>query len=278
MTYQAALAHRVPFDENDVIGMLRSPSQLHLAFQPQVNLETGKIASAEALARWRHPTLGSIEPGQFVPMLHTCRLQDALFRRVVSLTLAAATALREAGHPLPLAINACATTLTNPKNVDFLLDEAARRAVEPSQLKIELTEDTRVSNIAALKTALHRLQDWGCCVCIDDFGVGHANLSLLLSLPLDELKIDREFAARIGDSQLARQCIRFALELGKSMGWRVVAEGVATLAQRKALYAMGCRYGQGFLLGRPMELAALIALLGMPQDNTHPSRPALQDA
>lgn len=278
MTCQAGLAPLVHIDAGDVINMLRDPTQLQAAFQPQVNLDTGSIEAAEALARWRHPTQGSIPPGRFIPMVAALGLQGALFKRMVQLTLAAAAALRVAGTTMPLAINACATTLSNPENLDFLFNEARRAHVNLSDLKVELTEDAPVANMPILMAAMTRLQTWGCKVCLDDFGAGHANLGLLISLTFDELKLDREFAASIGKSLVARKSVQFALNLARDMGWRVVAEGIATDAQRDALHAMGCRHGQGFLWGRPMPLDALIDLLAQRQAVTCLHAAMLQDA
>ncbi|WMD20794.1 EAL domain-containing protein [Achromobacter seleniivolatilans] len=257
MTCQAALAPIAELSESDVINMLCDPTQLHVVFQPQVNLETGRIESAEALARWRHPALGMVAPSRFIPMVTAMELQGALFKRIARLTLAAATELDRAGIVLPLAINACADTLSDADNLNFLFDEARRSRVDASRLKIELTEDAPVKNMPALKAALSRLQDWGCTISMDDFGAGQANLGMLISLTINELKLDRKFAASISVSQVAQKSVRFAVELAKDMGWRVVAEGISTAAEFNAMYSLGCRYGQGFLLGRPMPLDGL---------------------
>lgn len=259
MTCQVNTTQVIEIHEHDIIDMLHDPSQLQLVFQPQVNLRTGRVDSAEALARWHHPSWGILPAGRFIPAIEGFGLQGSLFMRVTELALVAGAALDLAGCSMPLAINACAATLSAPDNMEFLHAEAMRRHVSPSLIKIELTEKTPATDIGALQSAVNRLRKWGFKVSIDDFGAGHANLDLLLSLNIDELKLDRGFAAHIGTSTVARQSVRFALALAKEMGWRVVAEGISTATELRALYRLGCRHGQGYLLGRPMPLEALIS-------------------
>ncbi|WP_278488551.1 EAL domain-containing protein [Achromobacter insolitus] len=260
MRCQENSAQLIQFHEHEVVEMLRDPSQLQLVFQPQVNLKTGRIESAEALARWNHPVWGVLPAGRFIGGILGLGLQGPLFRRVAELALAASAALTLAGKPLPLAINACAATLSTQENIEFLRSTALRRRVAPALVKVELTEDAPVTDIKALKAAVSRLRQCGFKVSIDDFGVGYANLDLLLDLDIDELKLDRVFAAQIGDNPIARQSVRFALCLAKEMGWRVVAEGISTETELRALYQLGCRHGQGYYLGRPMSLEALLTL------------------
>ncbi|MGE8452710.1 MAG: EAL domain-containing protein [Pseudomonadales bacterium] len=267
MACPASRASSAQINETDVNNMLRDPAQLHMVFQPQVNLETGEVVAAEALARWFHPTLGMVPPGCFIPKISALGLQDALFRRVVQLTLEAATKLDIVGYSVPLAINACAAALSNDNNLSFLFEAARQHHIAVSRLKIELTEHVPVSNIPLLRTALLRLQDWGCTVCMDDFGAGHANLGTLISLGFDELKLDSAFAANVVTSHVAQRSVQFAVQLAGEMGWRVVAEGISTQSELNALYALGCRYGQGYLLGRPMSLGCLIAQPGMRRDD-----------
>lgn len=259
MTCQVSTTQVLEIHEHDIVDMLQDPSQLQLVFQPQVNLRTGRVDSAEALARWHHPSRGVLPAGRFIPAIEGLGLQGSLFMRVTELALAAAAALDLAGCSMPLAINACAATLSAPDNMEFLRAAALRGRISPSLIKIELTEETPATDIGALQSAVNRLRQWGFKVCIDDFGAGHANLNLLLSLTIDELKLDRGFAAHIDASPVARQSVRFALALAKEMGWRVVAEGISTVTELRALYRLGCRHGQGYFLGRPMSLEALIS-------------------
>ncbi|MFD4840390.1 EAL domain-containing protein [Achromobacter sp. NPDC058515] len=262
MTSSACYAPSPPINASDVDGMLQDSSQLHLEFQPQVNLWTGAIDSVEALARWRHPTIGNISPALFIPAVHRLRRQRELFERVVALAVCAARTLLDANVSVPIAINACADTLADPHSLAFLLEETSRQAVELSRLRVELTEESPVLDLPALNAALTELRRSGCEVALDDFGAGHANLSMLAGLTVDEVKLDRGLVWRMADSRVARESVRFVLSLGEQMGWRVVAEGVSSGAVLQMLRALGCRHGQGFLLGRPMPLQALMAQLG----------------
>ncbi|MBB1596878.1 EAL domain-containing protein [Achromobacter sp. UMC46] len=264
MAGQADIDNIAQIGERGLIDMLWDPMQFHLVFQPQVNLATGAIESAEALARWHHPAWGLVPTCRLIQAISDLRLQSALFKRVAELVLDAAKTLNDAGTPLPLAINACATTLADSGNADFLHDEALRRGVALSLVKIELTEDAPAVDLAALKRSLARLKQWGCEISMDDFGAGYANLGMLIDLTIDELKLDKTFTASVETSRVARQSVQFALALAGEMGWRVVAEGISSALELRRMRALGCRHGQGFHLGVPMELGQLITRARIP--------------
>lgn len=261
MTPQAHLSQTGLVGDHDIPGLLRHGSPLCLAFQPQVDLRNGRIVSAEALARWHHPELGDVAPGAFMPAIRRMGLQRALFERVCAQAMDAVRSLDVAGIRIPVAVNACANTLTDPLSLAFLRVEADRRGIEPSRLRIELTEDSPVENQPVLRAALTQLRSWGCEVALDDFGAGHANLDMLIGLDIDELKLDRQLITHVNDNLVALESVRFALALARRMDWRVVAEGISTEAELVTLRALGCDHGQGFLLGRPMPLAQLISLV-----------------
>lgn len=261
MTPQAHYPQTGLVGDQDIQDLLRSRSPLRLAFQPQVDLRSGRIVSAEALARWHHPELGEVTPGAFMPVIRRLGLQRALFERVCAQAMDAVRSLDAAGLCIPIAVNACALTLTDPLSLAFLRDEADRRGIAPSRLRIELTEDSPVENQPALRAALAQLRSWGCEVALDDFGAGHANLDMLIGLDIDELKLDRQLIAHVNDNLVALESVRFALALAARMDWRVIAEGISTEAELRTLRALGCDHGQGFLLGRPMPLAQLISLV-----------------
>ncbi|MFY0480017.1 EAL domain-containing protein [Achromobacter marplatensis] len=260
MSGQAEIEKIGQMSERGVIAMLRDPLQFHLVFQPQIDLINGGIESAEALARWQHPAWGPVPASRLIRMISDLRLQSALFQRVTELVLEASKALSDVGAHLPLAINACATTLANPDNPAFLRDEALRQGVALRFVKVELTESTPVADLPALKTSLARLKQWGCEISMDDFGAGYANLTTLIGLTIDELKLDKAFAASVRTSLVARQSVRFALALAADMGWRVVAEGISCAAELRMMRVLGCRHGQGFHLGGPIPLGQLISL------------------
>lgn len=265
MIGQATTQQIVRIGKRGLTDMLGDDSQFHVHFQPQINLATGNIEAAEALARWDHPAWGPVPAYRLVRAIDELHLQGMLFKRVAGLVLAAAKRLGDAGAVIPVAINACAAALSDPDNLDYLREAAARYGIEPSRVKIELTEGAAVADLAALKASLARLKQWGCEISMDDFGAGHANLGLLMSLNIDELKLDKQFTLNATKSRVAQQSIRFALELAKEMNWRVVAEGISTAAERCAMYSLGCRHGQGFHLGSPMSLRRLMDSAGLSQ-------------
>ena len=261
MTSQQLPAQAGIIGDHEIRDLLRSDSALHLAFQPQVDLSSGQIVSAEALARWRHPIFGDVAPAAFIPAIHRLGWQTALFERICELALEAVLLLDEAGLGIPIAINACSRTLTDPNNLAFLRAAALRREVPLSRLRVELTEDAPMDDLAGIHAAIAQLRSWGCEVALDDFGAGYANLELLMSLDIDELKLDRHLVSHISDNLVALESVRFALALGEKMNWRVLAEGISTESELQTLRFLGCNHGQGYLLGRPMPLARLISLM-----------------
>ncbi len=246
--------------DRDVLALFEDGTPLRLEFQPQYDLRNGRLSSAEALARWSHPEKGDVPPADFMPAIHRLGLEQAFFERVCSLALDAIRVLNCHGIFIPIAINACARTLAGPRSLAFLRREALRRRIPPSHIRIELTEEMAMEGRPGLCEAMARLRAWGCEVALDDFGSGYSNLAMLARLDIDELKLDRQLVARVDDSLVAREAVRFALALGERMGWRVVAEGISTSAELRALQALGCGHGQGYLLGRPMPLSRLAAL------------------
>ncbi|MNX59175.1 Phytochrome-like protein cph2 [compost metagenome] len=254
----------------EIAAMIMGRDGLRVMLQPQVDLLTGRIVSAEALARWQHPRLGLVMPAEFIPAVNRLGLDRTLFERVCVRVIDALLTLRRAGVAVPLAINAPATTLSDDRSVQFLLDRIQDAELPASLVRVELTEDQPIRDLDVLRAALLRLEDAGCEVSLDDFGTGHASLKLLSAIPLSEVKIDQYFVTRMRRSAVAFEVLRTAAELATRLGWRVVAEGVENVADIPALRAAGCRYGQGFSLGRPMPLDELMIRLRTQRDGGEP--------
>ncbi|WP_286896399.1 MULTISPECIES: EAL domain-containing protein [Achromobacter] len=254
----------------EITAMITGRDGLRVLLQPQVDLLTGRIVSAEALVRWQHPQLGIVMPADFIPAVNRLGLDGMLFERVCVRVIDALQTLRRVGVAVPLAINAPATTLSELRCVDFLLDRVRAAELPPSLVRVELTEDQPIHDLDVLRASLLRLEEAGCEVSLDDFGTGHASLKLLSALPLSEVKIDQYFVTRMRRSAVAFEVLRTAAELATRLGWRVVAEGVENVADIPALRAAGCRYGQGFSLGRPMPLDELILRLRTQRDGGEP--------
>lgn len=254
----------------EITAMIMGKEGLRVLLQPQVDLLTGRIVSAEALARWQHPRLGIVMPAEFIPAVNRLGLDKTLFERVCVRVIDSLLTLRRAGVAVPLAINAPATTLSDDRSVQFLLDRIRDAELPASLVRVELTEDQPIRDLDVLRASLLRLEDAGCEVSLDDFGTGHASLKLLSAIPLSEVKIDQYFVARMRRSAVAFEVLRTAAELATRLGWRVVAEGVENVADIPALRAAGCRYGQGFSLGRPMPLDELMVRLRTQRDGGEP--------
>lgn len=256
--------------DEEIAAMVAGKDGLRVLLQPQVDLMTGRIVSAEALARWQHPRLGVVMPAEFIPAINRMGLDKLLFERVCLRVIDILLTMRRAGIAVPVAINAPASTLSDESAVDFLLDLIYAAELPASLVRVELTEDQPIRELDVLRASLMKLEDAGCEVSLDDFGTGHASLKLLSAIPLSEVKIDQYFVTRMRRSAVAFEVLRTAAELATRLGWRVVAEGVENVADIPALRAAGCRYGQGFALGRPMPLDALMVRLRTQRDGGEP--------
>ncbi|CAB3833461.1 EAL domain-containing protein [Achromobacter anxifer] len=256
--------------DDEIAAMVTGKDGLRILLQPQVDLLTGRIVSAEALARWRHRRLGVIMPSEFIPAINRLGLDKVLFERVCLRVIDKLLTLRRAGIAIPVAINAPASTLSDEAAVDFLLDRIYAAELPASLVRVELTEDQPIRELDVLRATLLKLENAGCEVSLDDFGTGHASLKLLSALPLSEVKIDQYFVTRMRRSAVAFEVLRTAAELANRLGRRVVAEGVENVADIPALRAAGCRYGQGFALGRPMPLDELMVRLRTQRDQGEP--------
>jgi len=256
--------------DEEIAAMVAGKDGLRVLLQPQVDLMTGRIVSAEALARWQHPRLGIVMPAEFIPAINRMGLDKLLFERVCLRVIDILLTMRRAGIAVPVAINAPATTLSDESAVDFLLDLIYTAELPASLVRVELTEDQPIRELDVLRASLMKLEDAGCEVSLDDSGTGHASLKLLSAIPLSEVKIDQYFVTRMRRSAVAFEVLRTAAELATRLGWRVVAEGVENVADIPALRAAGCRYGQGFALGRPMPLDALMVRLRTQRDGGEP--------
>jgi EAL domain-containing protein (putative c-di-GMP-specific phosphodiesterase class I) len=209
-------------------------------------------------------------PSDFIPAVNRLGLDKVLFERVCLRVIDMLLTMRRAGIAIPVAINAPASTLSDEAAVDFLLDRIYAAELPASLVRVELTEDQPIRELDVLRATLLKLENAGCEVSLDDFGTGHASLKLLSALPLSEVKIDQYFVTRMRRSAVAFEVLRTAAELANRLGRRVVAEGVENVADIPALRAAGCRYGQGFALGRPMPLDELTVRLRTQRDQGEP--------
>jgi diguanylate cyclase (GGDEF)-like protein len=245
--------------ENDLTQAL-DRGELHLEYQPVVNLPSGRITGAEALLRWRHPTQGLIPPATFIPLAEETRLIEPIGRFVLEEACAQAVAWQRLGYRMRVAVNVSGRQLFNGGFADQVTHVLESSGLQPDQLCLELTETTLMDDVLHISTALHALKGLGVSLSVDDFGTGYSALSYLHRFPVDELKIDRSFVAGLGKSD-DRNLVAAVIGIAHALELRVVAEGVETEAQTTQLLTLGCRSAQGYLFGRPQAASQLTAQL-----------------
>ena len=235
--------------------------ELVLHYQPMVELATGEVASVEALARWQHPQRGLIEPGRFVPLAERLDLMGPLTRTVLDRAMRQSAAWRRCGIDLTIAVN---ISIANVLDAGFPDDVAAalgRWEVPPGRLQLEVTESLVLADPVRAVDVLGRLGELGVGLSLDDFGTGHASLAYLKRLPVHELKIDRSVVQSMAFDAGDAAIVRASLDLARTFGLRVVAEGVETTETWAQLEALGADLAQGFLLSRPLPASELVRWL-----------------
>ncbi|MFY1688877.1 putative bifunctional diguanylate cyclase/phosphodiesterase [Plantactinospora sp. WMMB782] len=230
-------------------------------FQPIVDLGSGEVVAAEALARWRHPARGTIDPLRFLETVERSGLLPAFAEAVLDQSLIAVNTWREAGFDLPVAVNVSPRSLLDARFPSSVLARLRAHDLPPDRLVLELTETLTLSQLEVVDQVLGQLRDAGIQLALDDFGTGYSSLSVLSRIPVHELKIDRGFVTAMETSAEAAAVIRSTVDLGRSLNLSVVAEGVESEPQRRALWELGCAAGQGHLFARPMPAARLLAAL-----------------
>ena len=237
--------------------------ELRLAFQPVIDLDSGRTVAVEALARWDHPTRGSVPPAAFIPAAEDSGLIVPIGRWVLRRACREAARLQRvsrAAADLSVTVNLSPRQLEDPGLAADVSRALADARLDPSTLVLELTESQLVADLDAVAAAMAGLRDLGVRLALDDVGAGHSRMSYLRSFPVDILKLDRELIAGSGghDARLTRAL----LGLGRELQLATVAEGIERPEQLAELKRLGCDLGQGFLLARPMsadELAVRLA-------------------
>jgi diguanylate cyclase (GGDEF)-like protein/PAS domain S-box-containing protein len=228
--------------------------ELRVHYQPIVELASGKTLGVEALVRWEHRERGLIPPSEFIPLAEETGLVVPLGHWVLDEACRALSALPE---QITLSVNLSGRQLLQPEFCSELKEMLSRSRLDPSRLRLELTESMLIGNGAAAREALTQLRGTGVRLCIDDFGTGYSSLSYLHELPIDSLKIDRSFVGAMGDDERKIKIVQSILVLGKALGIDVVAEGVETAEQAELLRRLGCELAQGYFFARPLPLEQL---------------------
>ncbi|MEV6845295.1 bifunctional diguanylate cyclase/phosphodiesterase [Actinoplanes sp. NPDC051411] len=238
-----------------------SEQEFVVDFQPIVDLGTGEVISAEALARWHHPEHGPLTPIQFLETVERSGQLPAFANAVLNQALTAAGVWREAGFDMPIAVNVSPRSLLDPTFPRTVLGRLEHYTVPADRLVLELTETLTISQLDVVGRALAELREAGVRLALDDFGTGLTPLSVLSRIPVHQLKIDREFVTAIETSSEAAAVIRSTVDLARNLHLTVIAEGVESEPQRHALWESGCVAGQGHLFARAMSSPRLLATL-----------------
>jgi diguanylate cyclase (GGDEF)-like protein/PAS domain S-box-containing protein len=232
--------------------------QYQLLFQPQVN-QTGQMIGAEALIRWQHPELDIIAPAQFIPLAEETGIILTIGHWVLETACLQLQAWQKASstQSLSIAVNISAKQLYQPGFVNEVRDVVAKYAIDPSLLKLELTERMILEKIDMTVGKLLNLKAIGVQLVMDDFGTGYSSLSFLRTLPFDQVKIDKTLVEGIQENSADAFLVSTVLNLGELIGIEVIAEGVERHEQLNLLKSMGCKLFQGYLFGQPCGADAL---------------------
>jgi diguanylate cyclase (GGDEF)-like protein len=238
-------------------------------FQPLIDLHTGDIVGAEALARWIHPTRGVIDAGNFMPLAEECGLVDQLDAAVVTSAFAARAQLQQLGvaHTFRIWCNVSATQFAKADPTARMVAALQRTGCDPTGVGIEITETAVLRDIHAAAREVRTARELGVEVALDDFGTGHSSLTLLRDLAIDKVKIDRSFVRDANKGRADTAIILSVVNLANQLGISVVAEGVETPEQAHLLRNLGCRYAQGHLWSRARPLDELVTQLAAADDS-----------
>jgi EAL domain-containing protein (putative c-di-GMP-specific phosphodiesterase class I) len=247
--------------------------QFFLLYQPIFDLPHQRVASVEALLRWRHPERGVVPPALFIPLAEESGLIVPIGRWVLREACRQAALWNADGRRLGVSVNVSAHQLGRGAFIDDVRDALNESHLDPSLLTLEITETTLMREVAGADERLREIKELGVGVAIDDFGTGYASLSNLQRMPVDVLKVDRSFIAALNDDDRrpAKELLEAIISVGQALSLHVVAEGIEVPSQMATLEEMGCEMAQGFLMGRPSPAEAIAELLVAPAGVSTPT-------
>ncbi len=257
---QQEVEHRAKFES--ALRQAINNQQLKLFYQPQVD-DKEQIIGVEALIRWHHPELGLTFPDQFIPLAEETDIILIIGRWVLETACAQLKAWKNqsSAKKLSIAVNVSAKQFYQPGFVDEVREIMAQYDIEPTQLKLELTESMVLKEMDTAVAKMLELKAIGVVLAMDDFGTGYSSLSYLKNLPFDQIKIDKSFVYGIKKNNNDAFIVHSVFTLGKLMGINVVAEGVENIEQDELLKSLGCTVFQGYLFGKPVPIEELERLL-----------------
>jgi EAL domain-containing protein (putative c-di-GMP-specific phosphodiesterase class I) len=228
-------------------------NEISVQFQPQYELAGNRLVRFEALCRWKSAELGSVPPQRFIPIAEETGTIVPIGLHVLREACAQAVEWQAARTPIQVAVNVSAVQFSRADFVDSVVEVLRETGLNPGLLDLELTESSFVRDKDDSVRKMNALRRYGVRISIDDFGTGYSSLSYLQSMPVDALKVDRSFTAKIASSPTAVSMVRAVIAMARALGLRVVTEGVENLDQADILRHLGCDEVQGFLYGRPED-------------------------
>jgi len=230
--------------------------EFSVAFQPLVELQSGRTSGFEALARWQHPLLGQVSPADFIPAAEATAQILPIGNWVLDQACGQLAAWRRQGEAsLYVTVNVAPAQLEQPNFAEEVESTLAGHGLRGDALVLEITEGTLLGSGPILESNLASLRELGVRIALDDFGTGYSALGYLKRFPIDVIKIDRSFVEDIEGDRHNTALVAAIVAMGRGMGTHIVAEGIETAGQLNVLRRLGCRYGQGFLFSRPLPAA-----------------------
>jgi EAL domain-containing protein (putative c-di-GMP-specific phosphodiesterase class I) len=230
-----------------------SNHEIRLAYQPQVDMQTGVVVAFEALARWNHPKRGPIPPDAFIPLLEASELMSDFTRQIVTMALDDMCLLNGVTDA-HISINVSAADFGSEGMEEMVREQCDLKGFSIRRITIEVTETAAMSATGKIGPCLARLHELGAQLSVDDFGTGYSSLVKLQQLPFSELKIDKSFVLNCASNRESSILVRTMIDLAHSLRIKVVAEGVETREVMERLREWGCDIAQGYFISRPMPL------------------------
>lgn len=247
----------------DPVALHALSGDLHLAadrdeyllfYQPKIDLASGDLCGAEALIRWQHPTRGRLSPDAFIPIAERNGSIEGLTRWAMRRALRDRAALASRGCVIPISVNLSAASLRSWRIVACIEDTLREENAPAGALSFEITESVLIRDIDRARAVLTAVRNLGASISIDDFGAGYSSIGYLRTLPIDEIKIDRSLISTMLNSPRDRAIVRSIVDLGRALGFNVVAEGVEDKRTMLALTELGCAVAQGYHISAPVQI------------------------
>ena len=238
---------------------------LYSVYQPQIDIQSGRVVGAEALARWDAQGIGPVSPERFIPLLEDAGIIRHVTTRMLRESIRLAADLRRAGCPCPLSVNVAISDLLGEKLQKTVFDTLRAHKGEARDLRLEITETSFTEQSEAIRSIIAKFLEDGIDTSIDDFGTGYSSLSYLSDFPIKEVKIDRSFVNGMTRKPEYKSIVHSTITMAHELCLLVVAEGVETEAELKMLRRLGCDRAQGYLISKPLREKEFMAFLQSPR-------------